>query len=168
MSIKHIVRENIILRYKFEKTLGEGAFSKVKIASLHSDPSRKFAIKSIPRHLMDVCCGEKDKDAPSNADLDINEQVMQELLNSEIQIVLEMDHPNIVKFYQCVYDNTYINIVMELVKGTTLSDYLLDQKNNKIPEAECKIILRQAMHAIKYFHGKGIVHRDLKLDNILI
>jgi serine/threonine protein kinase len=61
MSIQHIVRENIRTRYKFEKTLGEGAFGKVKIASLHSDPSRKFAIKSIPRHLMDDCCGEKDK-----------------------------------------------------------------------------------------------------------
>ena len=62
MSIKHIVRENIKMRYQFEKTLGEGAFGKVKIASLHSDPTRKFAIKSIPRHLMDSCCGEKDKD----------------------------------------------------------------------------------------------------------
>jgi hypothetical protein len=58
MSINHIVREKIQLRYKFEKTLGEGAFGKVKIGSLHSDPTRKFAIKSIPRHLMDACCSE--------------------------------------------------------------------------------------------------------------
>ena len=72
---------------------------------------------------MDECCA---KNGEKSGDLDINEQVMQNLLNSEIQIVLEMDHPNIVKFYQCVYDNTYVNIVMELVKGTTLSDYLLD------------------------------------------
>jgi serine/threonine protein kinase len=72
---------------------------------------------------MDECCAENGE---KSGDLDINEQVMQNLLNSEIQIVLEMDHPNIVKFYQCVYDNTYVNIVMELVKGTTLSDYLLD------------------------------------------
>ena len=40
---------------------------------------------------------------------------MAKLLNQEIDIVLKMDHPNIVKFYQCVYDNDYINIVMELV-----------------------------------------------------
>ena len=64
----------------------------------------------------------------------MNEQMMQELLNSEIQIVLEMDHPNIVKFYQCVYDNKYVNIVMELVKGTTLSDYLMDQPSQRIDE----------------------------------
>jgi serine/threonine protein kinase len=79
-----------------------------------------------------------------------------------------MDHPNIVKFYQCVYDNTYVNIVMELVKGTTLSDYLMEQPSTKIDENQCKIILRQSIHAIKYFHAKGIVHRDLKLDNILV
>ena len=75
---------------------------------------------------MDVCCGEGQKN--EKGDLDISEETMQNLLNSEIQIVLEMDHPNIVKFYQCVYDNTYVNIVMELVKGITLSDFLMDQK----------------------------------------
>ena len=46
------------------------------------------------------------------------------MLQSEIQVVMEMDHPFIVKFYQCVYDNMYINIVMELVNGMTLSDYI--------------------------------------------
>jgi len=51
-----------------------------------------------------------------------------------------MDHPNIIKFYQCVYDNTYVNIVMELVKGMNLSDYIRDRK--RIPEYECQIILR--------------------------
>ena len=77
-----------------------------------------------------------------------------------------MDHPNIVKFYSCQYDNKYINIVMELVNGMPLSDYLLMKKI--IPEDECKLILYHVMCAIKYFHSKGIVHRDLKLDNIMI
>jgi serine/threonine protein kinase len=59
---------------------------------------------------------------------------MAKLLNQEINIVLHMDHPNIVKFYQCVYDNEYINIVMELVNGKTLSDFILEQKTGRIPE----------------------------------
>ena len=37
-----------------------------------------------------------------------------------------MDHPNIVKFNQCFYDNHYINIVMELVNGKTLTDYIIE------------------------------------------
>lgn len=47
----------------------------------------------------------------------MDEALMQEVLEQEIKNVLSMDHPNIVKFYQCCYDNQYINIVMELIKG---------------------------------------------------
>jgi len=60
---------------------------------------------------------------------------MQSLLQSEIQVIIEMDHPNIIKFYQCVYDNNYVNIVMELVKGMNLADYIREKK--RIPEYEC-------------------------------
>lgn len=65
---------------------------------------------------------------------------MIDLLESEIEVVMGMDHPNIVKFYQCVYDNEYLNIVMELVRGKPLSDYLDEKK--RIPEPECQIIVR--------------------------
>ena len=65
---------------------------------------------------------------------------MQSLLQSEIQVIIEMDHPNIIKFYQCVYDNNYVNIVMELVKGMNLADYI--REKNTIPEYECQLILR--------------------------
>ena len=57
---------------------------------------------------------------------------------------------------------------MELVKGKTLSDYLLDKKTQRIPENECQLILYGVMCAIKYLHSKGIVHRDLKPENILM
>ena len=80
--------------------------------------------------------------------------------------MVEMDHPNIVKFYQCVYDNNYVNIVMELIKGKPLSDYLIE--NRRIPEEKCQYILNEIMAAFKYQSSKGIVHRDLKLDNIIL
>ena len=53
ISLSTIVSENIQIRYFFEKTLGEGAFGKVKIASLHENRNKKFAIKSIPRDMLD-------------------------------------------------------------------------------------------------------------------
>ena len=71
-----------------------------------------------------------------------------------------MDHPNITKFYKCLYDNEYINIVMELIKGANLADYLIESKvlpNEyvpRIPENVTKIIMKQLMAAVKYFHGE--------------
>ena len=79
-----------------------------------------------------------------------------------------MDHPNITKFTQCIYDNLYINIVMELVKGITLTDLVERAPGGKLAEGQCQIILRQVLNAMKYFHSRGIVHRDLKTDNIMI
>jgi len=92
---------------------------------------------------------------------------MQTLLQSEIQTILEMDSPYIVKFYQCVFDNKYINIVMELCRGITLSDYL-QLKDFRIPEEQVQLIMYYVMTAIRYFHRIGIVHRDMKLDNVMI
>ena len=64
--------------------------------------------------------------------------MMIKLLETEIRVVMEMDHPNIVKFYQCVYDNDRINIVMELVKGIPLSDLIIqhDKQGKRLSEAE--------------------------------
>ena len=132
VSVKDIVTENIKMQYKFGKILGEGAYGKVKLATLLADPTKVFAIKSIPRNLM-----EKHNDIDSSGELSqMNRDHMATLLNQEINVVLKMDHPNIVKFYQCVYDNDYINIVMEHINGKTLSDYILEQKDYMVPEEQ--------------------------------
>ena len=62
------------------------------------------------------------------------EEEMRQLLINEILNVLQLDHPNIIKFYQCIYDNQYINIIMELVKGQTLTDYI--EEKGKLSEEE--------------------------------
>lgn len=132
-----ITREVIGVKYRFEKPLGEGAFGKVKVASFIADNTKKFAVKSIPRSLF---CQKTVEENGETQNYDLDEEQMVELLEQEIQVVMGMDHPNIVKFYQCVYDNEYLNIVMELVRGKPLSDYLDERK--RIPEAECQIIVR--------------------------
>jgi len=55
---------------------------------------------------------------------------------------------------------------MELVEGIPVLDLLEDL--GQIPEPMCQIIMRQTMQAIQYFHKKGIVHRDMKLDNLMV
>ena len=76
--------------------------------------------------------------------------------------------------HQVVYDNKYINIVMELVEGRPLSELLARGAIDKakeyhpIDEELCKIIMYQCTVALVYLHSKKVAHRDLKLDNIMI
>ena len=79
VGLGDIVRGNIQGRYKFSKTLGEGAFGKVKLASLRHNPSKKYAIKSIPRELIHKI----DKEGSASDD-SMDEEQMQQLLESEI------------------------------------------------------------------------------------
>lgn len=81
-SVKFIVKEDIKQKYFFEKILGEGAFGKVKVASIIGDPSRKFAIKSIPRHLLDKHCKCSNVEVIQKADeMDFDQDAMAHLLN---------------------------------------------------------------------------------------
>lgn len=121
LSLRAMTKERIHNQYEFGKTLGNGAFGSVKAARLWEDPTKIFAIKSLSREMFDkkMSSAQRKKEEPDDPDM------MIKLLETEIRVVMEMDHPNIVKFYQCVYDNDKVNIVMELVKGIPLSDLII-------------------------------------------
>lgn len=61
-----------------------------------------------------------------------------------------------------------VNLVMELCQGKSLYHYIKKKHGLKIDETECRIIFRQLVEAVAYLHANNIVHRDLKLDNILV
>ena len=69
---------------------------------------------------------------------------MIESLESEISVVMELDHPNIIKFHQFLYDNQYLNLVMEYVDGPTLSKFFEQRINDKeaMSELEVQVIIR--------------------------
>jgi len=77
-----------------------------------------------------------------------------------------MKHPNIVKFWESLetVDETYL--VMELVRGCDLFDFL--KLSGKISETIIGNIIYQTLQAVNYIHGKGFAHCDLKPENILI
>lgn len=88
-------------------------------------------------------------------------------LKTEIDILKVSKHPNVVQFLDYFENASYIFIVMELLRGGTLDDFM--KKNNwKITEDTAKNIVKQLIHGLYYLKQFGIIHRDLKLNNIML
>uniref|UniRef100_A0ABK0KZM2 non-specific serine/threonine protein kinase n=1 Tax=Rattus norvegicus TaxID=10116 RepID=A0ABK0KZM2_RAT len=85
---------------------------------------------------------------------------------TEANIMRKINHPNIVSLLQVIENKTRIYLIMELVEGQQLYQYI--RESGHIEEDEARQIFEQILSAVSYCHGKGIVHRDLKLDNIMI
>lgn len=84
---------------------------------------------------------------------------------SEFSILKEMDHPNIVRIYELYMDSDRFYIISELCEGGTLLKTL--KGTNTITEFQLMKIVRQILSALNYCHTKGIIHRDIKPDNIV-
>ncbi|XP_042360513.1 NUAK family SNF1-like kinase 2 [Plectropomus leopardus] len=142
---RHHHKHNLKHRYEFLETLGKGTYGKVKKARERS--GRLVAIKSIRK--------EKIKDE-------------QDLVHirREIEIMSSLCHPHIITIYEVFENKDKIVIVMEYASRGDLYDYICDKKN--ISEREARHFFRQIVSAVHYCHQNGIVHRDLKLENILL
>ncbi|MBQ1244574.1 MAG: serine/threonine protein kinase, partial [Clostridia bacterium] len=85
---------------------------------------------------------------------------------TEVKAIARLSHPNIVNVFDISMDGSVKYIVMEYVEGITLSAYL---KHKKVLSAnEALSCARQVLRALKEAHEKGIVHRDIKPQNIMI
>lgn len=142
---RHHHKHNLKHRYEFLETLGKGTYGKVKKAKERS--GRLVAIKSIRK--------EKIKDE-------------QDLVHirREIEIMSTLCHPHIITIYEVFENKDKIVIVMEYASQGDLYDYICDKRN--ISEREARHFFRQIVSAVHYCHQNGIVHRDLKLENILL
>ena len=133
------------------KRLGKGSFGEV---FLSTKKGRKefFATKKISKEL-------------------VHTKNLIKYLNNEIAILKSINHPNIVKLEEVKKSKDYYYIVMEYVNGGELSSCLkkyMKLYNNPFSEEIVQYLMRQIIHALYYIHGKKIIHRDLKLDNIMV
>ncbi len=91
-----------------------------------------------------------------------------ELLKQEIAAVADVHHPHIVRLVCCAEDAKNSVYVMERM-DKSLSQMLTDQSNDSQPSLIGRVgVMLQVAEGMKYLHSKGLVHRDLKTDNILI
>lgn len=133
--------------YLLGKNLGLGGLGSVRIAQ-HRPTKQDRAIKSINKLSI-------------STDMRLKSQFF-----TEVDILRQIDHPNIVRLYEFYEDSQSYHLVMELLKGGDLFTYLL--KENQINEQTSAVFFKQILSAVSYCHSKGIVHRDLKPDHLLL
>ena len=133
--------------YKYGRLLGKGAFGKVNLC-LHTLTGRLVAIKSINK--------EKIKNERQKKKIKLETTIMETLSKSK----------NIVKIFETYETKKHICIVMEYICAGDLLTYI--KKRSKLTEPVAKFIFKQIILGIKHIHDNGIIHRDIKLDNILL
>ena len=126
--------------------MGRGHFGTVKRAE-SKDPhdTTGYAIKSIMKSMIEMRI---------------------DLLERELELLVTVNHPNIIKFYEVYEDSQYIHLVMELCTGGELFDQLISK--GRYTEAEAAKIMYSLLNAVSHLHSLGIVHRDLKPENIML
>ncbi|KAF9352027.1 hypothetical protein BGX34_000223 [Mortierella sp. NVP85] len=87
-------------------------------------------------------------------------------LEREIGTLMSIDHPNLLRIHKVFVEQSSYYMVTELAQGGELFECIKDM--NKFSEPQARHVLRQLLEGVKYLHDHGIVHRDLKLENILV
>ncbi|KAG0439538.1 putative serine/threonine-protein kinase KIN1 like protein [Dictyocoela muelleri] len=134
--------------YKLAKNLGSGSSCKVHLGLGYD--GEKVAIKIISR-------------SSNNSDTDKKKE---QRIYKEVVMSTLLNHPNIVKLRGFYYNELYFFLVFEYVEGKLLLDKIIE--DGPMDEVTARMFFRQLISAIEYMHSNFVVHRDLKIENVII
>ncbi|KAG0171156.1 hypothetical protein DFQ30_001378 [Apophysomyces sp. BC1015] len=145
----------LIWKFQIQKLLGVGAFSKVYLAD-DIESGKQYAIKMISKERM------------------VNDLRVKTSIEREVEILKYIDHPSIIRLEATMETDQYLCIVLEYVEGGELFDYVqkmhytAQDPLHTRTEQDVKELFFQIVQVVKWMHEHNIVHRDIKLENILL
>ena len=131
--------------YIMKKKLGAGITGAVYVVERKDKPGQRYALKSVNLKKLD----------PAQ---------LKELRN-EVALLKKLDHPHIVRLYECYETDVSMDLILELMEGGDLHDAYY-KTPDKFTEAKVCELICQLVSAVAYCHGLGITHRDIKPANI--
>lgn len=133
--------------------IGKGTYGRVYLG-INADTGEVLAVKQVE---INPKAAGQDKDR-------IKEMVA--AMDHEIDTMQHLEHPNIVQYLGCERGEFSISIYLEYIPGGSIGSCL--RKHGKFEESVVKSLTRQTLSGLAYLHDQGILHRDLKADNILL
>ena len=139
------------------KTIGAGSMGKVKLAK-NLETGEQVAVKIVPRQSTDEHRNDRDRERADHS---------KEVRTArEAAIVTLLRHPYICAMRDVVRTNYHWYMLFEYVNGGQMLDYIIS--HGRLKEKQARKFGRQIASALDYCHRNSIVHRDLKIENILI
>ena len=143
---KNIGFKDIVQDYKLLESVGKGAYGKVKLAE-NLKTKQRVAVKIIAKEPLD------DRSETR--------------IRKEISILKLCKHESLLNLIDFYETPSNIYLVTEYLPEGTLFSYM-QERNFKIPEATARDLVRDIAAGLNYLHSYGIIHRDIKLENVLV
>ncbi|ELR14943.1 MAP/microtubule affinityregulating kinase [Acanthamoeba castellanii str. Neff] len=138
-------RIQCIGHYDLDKTIGQGQFGKVKLAT-HVLTGERVAVKIILKSKLD-------------------EDTLKKVYR-EVRIMKLLNHPNIIRLYEVIETEKVLFLVMEYASGGEVLDFIV--AHGRLQEREARKFFQQIVSAVDYCHKHHVIHRDIKCENLLL
>ncbi|XP_075152380.1 ovarian-specific serine/threonine-protein kinase loki [Haematobia irritans] len=144
--------KEITSNYYVSRKLGSGACGLVRLV-YDRRSCKEYAMKIVKKNMLATSTNPNHLTDPN--------RVM-----NEAKIMKNLNHPCVINMHDIVDKPDSVYMVLEFMKGGDLLNRIVD--NKRLSEKISKLFFYQMCHAVKYLHDKGITHRDLKPDNVLL